>query len=93
MYSEKIQNLRRSIMNKRQKLLTEPVVLLHDNAHSHVFTVTYVKWVKFKWKPLDYPSYSPNLSPCDFREFDHLKKHLKAQSFNLDDELKDSVKD
>ena len=48
MYCETIKSLRRFIKNKRQELLTEGVVLLHDNARSHVSRVTHVKWAKFK---------------------------------------------
>ena len=55
--------------------------------------VIHVKRAKFKWEQLDYPSYSPNMLPWDFHVFGPLKKHLKRQHFNSDDELKDAVKD
>ena len=66
-------------MNKRQKLLTEGVVLLHDNAQSHVFRVTHLKRAKFYWEQLDHLHYSPYMSPCDFHVFGSLKKHPKGQ--------------
>ena len=92
-YWETIQSLRMSIKNKRQELLTEGVVLHHDNARPHVSRVTYAKLVKFKYEQRDYPSYSPDMSSCDFYVFGPLKKHLKEQRFNSDDEFKDAVKD
>ena len=68
------------------------MVLLRDNARSHVFRVTHVKRAKFKWEELDYPPYSPNMSPKDFHVFSLLKKYLKGQRFNSVYELNDAVK-
>ena len=58
-----------------------------------MFRVTYAKRAKFKWEQFDYPPYSPDMSPCDFQVFGPLKKHLKEQRPNSDDELKNAVKD
>ena len=74
-------------------MLTEGVVLLHDNAHPHVSRVTHMELAKFKWEPLDHPPYSPDMSPCDFHVFGPLKKHLKGKCFISDGALKDDVKD
>ena len=57
---------------------------------THVSRVTHLIWAKFRLEQLDY---SPNMSPCDFHVFGPLKKHLKEQRFNSDDELKDTTKD
>ncbi|GFW57490.1 histone-lysine N-methyltransferase SETMAR [Trichonephila clavipes] len=92
-YCETLRRLRRSIKNKRPGLLTEGVVLLHDNARPHVFRVTKMELDKFKWVTLDHPPYSPAMSPCDFHVFGPLKKHLKGKRFNSDDVFKDTVKD
>ena len=86
-YCETIQSLRRSIKNKRQELLTERVVLLHDNARLHMSRVAHMKR-----EQLDHPLFSPDISPYDFYVFDLLKKHLKGHRFNLDDKLKDTEK-
>ncbi|GFY62784.1 histone-lysine N-methyltransferase SETMAR [Trichonephila inaurata madagascariensis] len=86
---ETLRSLRKSIKNKKQRLLTEGVVLLHDNAH---LQGTHAE-LSFIWEQLDHPSYSPNMSPCDFHVLDPLKKDLKGKHFNSDDELKDAVKD
>ncbi|GFU75133.1 histone-lysine N-methyltransferase SETMAR [Trichonephila clavipes] len=92
-YCETLRRLRRSIKNKRPGLLTEGVVLLHDNAHPHVSRVTQMELDKFKWETLDHPPYSPDILPCDFHVFGPLKKHLKGKLFNSDDILKDTVND
>nr|XP_042913904.1 histone-lysine N-methyltransferase SETMAR-like [Parasteatoda tepidariorum] len=78
---------------KDQGLLTEGVVLLHDNARPHVSRVTHMELAKFKWETLDHPPYSPGMSSCDFHVFGPLKKRLKGKRFNLDDALKDAVQD
>ncbi|GFY36318.1 mariner Mos1 transposase [Trichonephila clavipes] len=92
-YCETLQRLRRCIRNKRPGLLTEGVVLLHDNARPHVSRVTQMELEKFKWETLDHPTYCPDMSPCDFNVFGPLKKHLKGKRFNSNDVLKDTVKD
>ena len=90
---ETLQKLPKSINNKRQELLTESVVLHHDIACSQVSSFTHAKRSKLKWEQLDHLPYSPEISTCDFRVFGLLKKHLKGQCFNSDDEFKDAVKD
>ncbi|GFW15320.1 mariner Mos1 transposase [Trichonephila clavipes] len=91
-YCETLRCLCRSIKN-RQGLLTDGVVLLHDNARPHVSRVTQVELDKFKWETLDHPPYSPDMSPSDFHVLGPLKKHLKEKCFNSDDVIKDAVKD
>ncbi|GFX92657.1 histone-lysine N-methyltransferase SETMAR [Trichonephila clavipes] len=83
----------KSIKNKRPGLLTEGVVVLHDNTRPHVSRVTQMELGKFKWETLDHLPYSLDMSPCDFHVFGPLKKHLKGKRFNSDDVLKDTVKD
>ncbi|GFU05146.1 histone-lysine N-methyltransferase SETMAR [Trichonephila clavipes] len=83
-YYETLRSLRRFMKNKRPGLLTEGVVLLHDNARSHVSRITHVELDKFKLKQLDHLPYHPGMSPCDLHAFDPLKKHLKGRYFNSD---------
>ena len=82
-----------SIKSKRPGLLTEGMILLHDNARPHVSRVTQSVLAKFKWEQFEHPPYSPDMSPCDFHLFGPLKKHLKGKRFHSDDELKDTVED
>ena len=53
----------------QEELLTEGVVLLHDNTRSHMSSVTLVKLAKFKRDQLEHPPYNPDMSSCDFHAF------------------------
>ncbi|GFW88301.1 histone-lysine N-methyltransferase SETMAR [Trichonephila clavipes] len=75
-----------------KRIVTEGVVLLHDNAPPHVSRVTQMELDKFKWETLDHPPYSLDMLPCNFHVFGPLKKHLKGKRFNSDDILKDTVR-
>ena len=50
------------------------VHLLHDNASSHKCEVVKSFLASEKVKVLNHPSYSPDLSPCDFFYFQGLRK-------------------
>ncbi|KAG8176077.1 hypothetical protein JTE90_025535 [Oedothorax gibbosus] len=75
-YCETLNNLRRSIQNKRRGKLSKGIVLLHDNARPHVANRTKDLITSFKWETLDHPPYSPVLAPSDYHMFLHLKKHM-----------------
>jgi len=47
--------------------------------------------LKVKWHILDHLPYSPNLVPCDFHLFLHLKKHFVGKNFDDDDDLQEEV--
>ena len=57
------------------------VHLLHDNASSHKCEVVKSFLASEKVKVLNYPPYSPDLSPCDFFLFPRLKKMLSGNKF------------
>ncbi|GFT06043.1 histone-lysine N-methyltransferase SETMAR [Trichonephila clavipes] len=92
-YCETLRRLRRSIKNIGPRLVTESVVLLHDNACPRVSRNTQMELDKLKWKTLYHPPYSPDMSPSDCHVFGPLEKHLKGKRFNSDNVLKDPVKD
>ena len=56
------------------------VHLLHDNASSHKYEAVKSFLASEKVKVLNHPSYSPDLSPCDFFLFPRLKKMLLSVS-------------
>ncbi|GFY56138.1 histone-lysine N-methyltransferase SETMAR [Trichonephila inaurata madagascariensis] len=85
---EILRSLPRSIKNKRPELFTEGMALLYDNARPQVSK----ELAKFKWEQPDHPPFSLYLSPCDFHVLGSLKEHPKLEHFNVDDELKDAVK-
>ena len=68
-----------------------PVCLPHDNARPHSGHVTTALLEKFKWDVLDYPPYSPDLSPSDLHLFLHLKKYLVGKRFDDDDGVQEEV--
>ena len=57
------------------------VHLLHDNASSHKCEVVKSFLASEKVKVLNHPSYSPDLSPCDFFLFPRLKKMLSRNKY------------
>ena len=57
------------------------VHLLHDNASSHKREVVKSFLASEKVKVLNYPPYSPDLSPCDFFLFPRLKKMLSGNKY------------
>ena len=57
------------------------VHLIHDNASSHKCEVVKSFLASEKVKVLNYPPYSPDLSPCDFFLFPRLKKMLSGNKY------------
>ena len=55
--------------------------LLHDNTSSHKCEVVKSFLASEKVKVLNHPSYSPDLSPCDFFLFTRLKKMLSGNKY------------
>jgi hypothetical protein len=92
-YCGTLSRLRKAIKSKRPGLLSEQVILLHDNARPHTSHATATHLNKFRWEVLQHPAYSPDLSPCDFHIFGPLKKELKGHRFQSDDEVKERVRD
>ncbi|KAJ4435712.1 hypothetical protein ANN_18328 [Periplaneta americana] len=92
-YCQTLKKLHRAIQNKRRGMLTDGVVLLHDNARPHTARDIQNLISKFGWEQIDYPPYSPDLAPSDFHLFLHLKKFLSGQRFDGDDEVKTAVRE
>lgn len=90
-YCETLRKLRRAIQNKRRGMLTNGIVLIHDNARPHTANKTRQLLQDFSWSQFDHPPYSPDLAPSDFHLFLHLKTFLGAHKFNNDDQLKERV--
>ena len=54
-YCETLNKLWRSIQNKRRRMLTKGVVLLHDNAWPHTVASTNALIKLFNWEIFDHP--------------------------------------
>jgi hypothetical protein len=46
----------------------------------------------FNWELFDYPPYSPDLTPSNYRLFTYLKNWLGSQLFSNNEELMEDVK-
>ena len=92
-YKETLDKLQKAIKNKRPGMLSRGVILLHDNARPHVANTVKDALAQKGWEVLPHPSYSPDLSPCDFHLFGPLKKALKGHRFNSDTEVVTAVTD
>jgi len=78
-----VNELRPAIRSKRRGLLSESVLLLHDNAcpHKAAHTVDTLRALKFE--VLKHPPYSRNLAPSGFHLFRPMKEHLGAQILQM----------
>ena len=89
-YSQTLTTLRQVMKLKRPGKLTRGVILLHDSARPHMANTITALLQKFKWEILGHPPYSPALSPCDYANFDPLKK-LRVKQFTSDNNIKQYV--
>ncbi|GBM20788.1 Histone-lysine N-methyltransferase SETMAR [Araneus ventricosus] len=89
-YGQTLRKLRRAIQNKRLGMLTEGILLLHDNARPHTAAQTRALLDSFGWEVLDLP-YSPDLATSDFHLFRHLKHNLGGNHYNDDEDVKIAV--
>lgn len=90
-YCETLKKLRRAIQNRRRGLLSNGVILVHDNARPHAAGLTQQLLQQFKWETFNHPPYSPDLAPSDFHLFTKLKDFLAGKKFDSDEELKEGV--
>ena len=81
------EKLRPALRRRRRDLLTEGVILLHDNARPHLKTCVVEMLAKWEWEVLTHPLYTPDLSPCDFFLFAAIKKELRGRRFRSEEEI------
>ncbi|GBO04037.1 Histone-lysine N-methyltransferase SETMAR, partial [Araneus ventricosus] len=90
-YCETLRKLRRAIQNRRRRMLSGGIVLLHDNAHPRTAAATQELLDHFGWETFDHPPYSLDLAPSDFHLFLKLKEFLGNKCFGSDEELENVV--
>ena len=91
-YSDMLINkLKPAIRNKRRGLLSEGVLLLHDNARPHTAAHTIQTLQKLHFEVLEHPPYSPDLAPSDYHLFGPLKDALRGRCFATDQQVKEAV--
>ena len=54
---------------KSSGMLSDRIILLHDNARPHNANMVRDKLQRFGWETLQHPPYHPDLSPCDCHNF------------------------
>ena len=90
-YCKTLRKLRRAIQNKRRGMLSQGIVLLHDNARPHAGGATQTLIQQLRWKQFDDPPYSTDLAPSDYHLFLHMKRELGGKRFQSDDDAKNAV--
>jgi len=61
-YCETLKKLRCGIQNKRCRMLSATILLLHDNSRPHSAAQTQDLITSLKWEQMDHPLYSPDLA-------------------------------
>ena len=86
-YADLLVRLRESIKEKRRGKIRRGVLLQQDNAPVHSSKVAMQSVRDCGFERLPHPPYSPDLAPSDFFLFSKLKKELRGQRYDDDDEL------
>jgi len=92
-YCNLLQRLKTAIKNKRPRLLTRGVILLHDNARPHTARLTVEFVDNLGLDLLSHPLYSPDLAPSDYHLFGPMKKMLRGRRFTSDIEAQNVVRE
>ena len=86
-YADLLVRLRESIKEKRRGKIRRGVLLQQDNAPVHSSKVAMQSVRDCGFELLPHPPYSPDLAPSGFFLFSKLKKELRGQRYDDDDEL------
>ena len=71
--------LKPAIRSKCQRLLSNGVVLLYDNARPHTAAHTAETLRKLKFQVMAHPPYNPDLALSDYHLFGPLKEALRGR--------------
>ena len=66
-------------------------IVLHPGARPHIADVVKEQLMDWRWKVLDHPPYSPDISPCDFHLFPLMKEPLRGIRFESVKDINDAV--
>ena len=77
----------RAIKSKRPGMLSDGIIILHDNTCPHTVNLVRDKLQRFGWETPHHPPYNPDLFSCDFHIFGNLKKDICGRRFHLDEEV------
>jgi len=71
-----------ALRRKQQHLLATNPIILHDNARAHTANVVTNLLRRWRWEILEPPSYSADMSPCDYDLFAKMKEPLRGIRYN-----------
>ena len=80
-YLSLLLQLKDILKEKRRGKITKVVLFFHDSAPAHRALATQKKLAYLGFHCVDYPPYSPDLTPSDYHLFPGLKKQLKVAIF------------
>jgi len=80
-YSFLLVQMKVILKEKRRGKFTKAILFLHDNVPAHRALATQNKLAYLGYHCLDYPPYSPNLAPSNYRLFPGLKKTIESSPF------------
>ena len=86
-YANLLVELRESIKQKRRGKLRRGVLLQQDNAPVHTSQVAMLSVRDGEVEVLPHPPYPADLAPSNYYLFSELKKELRGQRYDDDDEL------
>jgi len=84
-YQQQLIELNRALNQKRLIIVQKKpkVIVLHDNARSHVAKVIKDMLSALQWEVLPHTAYSPDYAPSDFHLFRSLQHGLAATLRNI----------
>ncbi len=88
-YIKILRRFRESVRRKRpHKWQGRQFTLLQDNAPAHTSVLAAEYFHKTQMELISHPPYSPDLAPCDYWAFPHLKNIVQGRRFESVDDLK-----
>ena len=83
--------VRKALCRKQPELLERGAILLQDNVTPHRHRDVQNLEQRCGWEVLAHPPYSPDLAPCDYWLFSHVKEHLRGKGFDSEDDINTAV--
>ena len=92
-YQQQLERLNDNLMQKRPSIASNrrKVILLHDNARSHVAIAVKQTLIDLEWEVLPHPAYSPDLAPSDYHLFRSMQHALEDTHFHNYSEVENWV--
>ena len=95
LYQTQLLRLNRALKEKRAHYYSrhDKIILLHDNARSHVAAPVKTYLETLKWEILPHPSYSPDIASSDYYLFRSMTHGLSEQHFTSREDTKNCIDD